>query len=97
MSDDDRSHPEEEVRRGLTRRALFKGAGAAAAAGAVFGALDASAKDETDPGPRVQGPGKTKMTLRQAGWGDPGMAAGAGGGWSQAFDKLDAELPEIAA
>lgn len=43
------------------------------------------------------GGGQTKMTLRQAGWPDPGMAAGAGGGWNQAFDKLDAALPEIAA
>jgi len=38
------------------------------------------------------GDGKTKATLRQAGWTDPGMAAGAGGGWNQAFDKLEAVL-----
>ena len=38
------------------------------------------------------GGGKTKMTLRQTGWPDADMAAGAGGGWSQAFDKLAAAL-----
>ncbi len=43
------------------------------------------------------GGGRTKMVLRQAGWSDPGMAAGAGGGWNQAFDKLEAALPQIAA
>lgn len=43
------------------------------------------------------GDGKTKMTLRQSGWSDPDMAAGAGGGWGQAFDKLAAALVEIAA
>ncbi len=37
------------------------------------------------------GDGKTMVTLSQAGWPDPNMAAGAGGGWNQAFDKL-AEL-----
>ena len=35
------------------------------------------------------------MTLRQAGWADPEMAAGAGGGWSQAFEKLEAALASI--
>ena len=34
------------------------------------------------------GGGKTRLTLRQAGWPDDSMAAGAGAGWSQAFDKL---------
>ena len=34
------------------------------------------------------GDGKTKLTLRQAGWPDDGMAAGASAGWNQAFDKL---------
>ena len=34
------------------------------------------------------GAGKTKLTLRQAGWADNSMAAGASGGWNQAFDKL---------
>jgi uncharacterized protein YndB with AHSA1/START domain len=38
------------------------------------------------------GGGKTKMTLRQTGWPDADMAAGAGGGWNQAFDKLAASL-----
>ena len=32
--------------------------------------------------------GRTKMTLRHSGWPDADMAAGAGGGWDQAFDKL---------
>lgn len=41
------------------------------------------------------GDGKTKMTLRQTGWADPDMAAGAGGGWNQAFDKLEAALVDI--
>ncbi len=49
--------------KGLTRRALFKGAGAAAAAGAVFQQLDALAKDAVPQAPRSQGPGKTKITL----------------------------------
>lgn len=34
------------------------------------------------------GGGKTKLTVRQSGWSDANMAAGASGGWSQAFDKL---------
>ena len=37
------------------------------------------------------GDGRTMVTLSQAGWPDQNMAAGAGGGWNQAFDKL-AEL-----
>ena len=41
------------------------------------------------------GDGKTKMTLRQSGWADPDMAGHAGGGWSQAFDKLEAALAEM--
>lgn len=49
-------------RRGVTRRALFKGAGVAAAAGAVFRPLEALAK-EGEKGPRVQGPGAIKATL----------------------------------
>ena len=36
--------------------------------------------------------GRTRMTMRQAGWASPDMAEGAGGGWDQAFDKLAAEL-----
>jgi len=59
---DDRSR-DAEPRPGLTRRALFKGAGAAAAAGAVFRTLEAAAKDEAEDGPRVQGPGRTTVTL----------------------------------
>jgi len=35
---------------------------------------------------------KTKVTLRQAGWPDDNMAAGAAGGWNQAFDKLSGTL-----
>lgn len=38
---------------------------------------------------------RTKVTLTQAGWGDDAMAAGAGGGWSQAFDKLEIALAEL--
>jgi aerobic-type carbon monoxide dehydrogenase small subunit (CoxS/CutS family) len=50
-------------RDGVTRRALFQGAGAAAAAGALFRATDATGKEAAD-GPRVQGPGAVKITLR---------------------------------
>lgn len=50
-------------RGGVTRRTLFKGAGAAAAAGALFRSVDGLAKDAPDA-PRTQGPGKTKVTLR---------------------------------
>ena len=32
--------------------------------------------------------GATRLTLRQEGWGDDGMAAGAGDGWGQALEKL---------
>ena len=49
-------------RDGVTRRALFKGAGAAAAAGALFRGADALAK-ESAQGPRVQGPGAVPITL----------------------------------
>ena len=38
------------------------------------------------------GEGRTRLTMRQDGWPDPQMAEGAGGGWSQALDKLAAEL-----
>ena len=38
------------------------------------------------------GDGRTRLTLTQAGWPDEQMAAGAGGGWNQAFDKLTAAL-----
>ena len=50
-----------EPRRGLTRRALFKGAGAAAAAGAVFRSLDGIADEQ---GPKTQGPGKGTVTIK---------------------------------
>ncbi len=38
------------------------------------------------------GDGRTKLTMRQDGWANADMAAGAGGGWSQALEKLAAEL-----
>ena len=38
------------------------------------------------------GDGRTKLTMRQDGWPDPQMAEGAGGGWTQALEKLSAEL-----
>ncbi len=34
------------------------------------------------------GGGRTKLTLRHAGWADDSMAAGASAAWNQAFDKL---------
>lgn len=40
------------------------------------------------------GDGKTKLTLTQAGWPDA-MAEGAGTGWNQAFDKLDAVFTAV--
>ncbi len=40
------------------------------------------------------GGGKTKLTLRQAGWPDDSMAAGASAGWNEAFDKLAATLAD---
>ncbi len=50
--------------RGLTRRALFQGAGAAAAAGAFLQPLEALAEDAAASGPRTQGPGRVAFTLR---------------------------------
>ncbi len=50
-------------RKGVTRRALFKGAGLAAASGAVLGPLEALAK-EGDEGVRTQGPGAVDVELR---------------------------------
>ncbi len=38
------------------------------------------------------GDGRTKMTFQHTGWADAQMAEGAGGGWSQAFEKLAGEL-----
>ncbi len=42
------------------------------------------------------GDGTTRLTLRQEGWDDDEMAAGAGGGWVQALGKLDGALEESA-
>ena len=53
----------DEKRRGVTRRALFKGAGAAAAAGALFRTVDGIAKEAPDQA-RTQGPGKVAVTLQ---------------------------------
>jgi len=54
--------PREE--RGVTRRALFRTAGVAAASSAIL-ALPAFAEDDAKPatGPRTQGPGPVKITL----------------------------------
>ena len=41
------------------------------------------------------GGGRTKLTLRHAGWPDLAMAEGASGGWNQAFDKLAAALADM--
>lgn len=41
------------------------------------------------------GDGKTRVTLRQAGWPDENMAAGASFGWNAAFDKLVEVLTNI--
>ena len=38
------------------------------------------------------GDGRAKLTMRQDGWPDPQMAEGAGGGWTQALEKLAREL-----
>ena len=42
------------------------------------------------------GDGSTRLTVRQEGWGDDAMAEGAGGGWSQALEKLAAVLAAAA-
>jgi len=53
-----------DEKRGVTRRAFFRGAGVAAAAGALLGEVPAFAEDEAKPaGPRTQGPGPVKITL----------------------------------
>ena len=41
------------------------------------------------------GDGSTKLTVRQAGWPDLGMAAGASAGYNQALDKLAAALADM--
>jgi aerobic-type carbon monoxide dehydrogenase small subunit (CoxS/CutS family) len=57
----------DEKRRGVTRRAFFRGAGVAAAAGALFGEVPAFAEDDAkSAGPRTQGPGPVKITLLDA-------------------------------
>jgi aerobic-type carbon monoxide dehydrogenase small subunit (CoxS/CutS family) len=48
-------------RRGVTRRTLFKGAGLAAASGAILSPLEALAKETETPS---QGPGALEITLR---------------------------------
>jgi aerobic-type carbon monoxide dehydrogenase small subunit (CoxS/CutS family) len=48
--------------RGVTRRSLFRSAGAAAAAGAILGELPVMAEDAPS-GPRTQGPGPVTITL----------------------------------
>jgi aerobic-type carbon monoxide dehydrogenase small subunit (CoxS/CutS family) len=51
-------------RRGVTRRAFFRNAGMAAAAGALFREMPAMAADEPKTaGPRTQGPGPVTITL----------------------------------
>ena len=53
----------DKKRRGLTRRGLFKGAGAAAAAGALFRSTEGIAKEAPDQA-RTQGPGKVSVAFR---------------------------------
>ncbi len=60
MSDDS---PRDDKPSGLTRRALFKGAGAAAAAGAVFRSIEAGAKESDTVPANVQGPGTVPVEL----------------------------------
>ena len=48
-------------RRGISRRALFKGAGAAAATGAVLRSIESMAEASE---PKSQGPGKVAVTLK---------------------------------
>ena len=51
-------------RSGVTRRGLLKGAGLAAATGALMRAGDALAKEAADGKARVQGPGPEKLILQ---------------------------------
>jgi len=54
----------DEKRRGVTRRAFFRGAGVAAAASALLGEVPAFAEDDAkSAGPRTQGPGPVNITL----------------------------------
>ncbi len=41
------------------------------------------------------GDGSTKLTVRQAGWPDLGMAAGASAGYNQALNKLAVALADM--
>ena len=56
--------------------------------------MSADVHDETTIEVRLEAldDGRTRMTLRHSGWASEEMAQGAGGGWTQAFDKLEAEL-----
>ncbi|MDE2893574.1 MAG: SRPBCC domain-containing protein [Chloroflexota bacterium] len=56
--------------------------------------MSADMHDETTLTVEIEdlGDGRTKLTMRQDGWPDPQMAEGAGGGWAQALDKLEATL-----
>ena len=56
--------------------------------------MTADVHDETTIEVQLEdlGDGRTKMTFRHRGWANEEMAQGAGGGWSQSFDKLEAEL-----
>jgi xanthine dehydrogenase YagT iron-sulfur-binding subunit len=59
------SDPNRGDGRGVTRRALFRSAGGAAASGALLGKVPAFAQDEAPkkPAVRTQGPGPVKITL----------------------------------
>ena len=55
---------DKQKRPGLTRRSLFKGAGIAAAAGAVLKPLEAFAREAEGGSAKVQGPGAVAVTLK---------------------------------
>ena len=58
------SDPTKRGRSGVTRRAFFRGAGIAAATGAILGEMPAFAQEEKKPaGPRTQGPGPVTIAL----------------------------------
>ena len=56
--------------------------------------MSADVHDETTIEVRLEAldDGRTRMTFRHSGWASEKMAQGAGGGWTQAFDKLAAEI-----
>ena len=60
----------------------------------LVASMEADVHDETRISVSLEdlGDGRTRMTFEHTGWSDAQMAAGAGGGWTQAFDKLAAEL-----